>query len=116
MCAAAGPADAQTEEGEQVEESPQAGPQYRAQTTVSHSALSPICRRSARPWFTRLPGVSNRPGGSVETTRGSRLGPRSDHHSGRVLSVHQDLRLETGVYLRYQWTFLVPQFRRAVGL
>src|SRR5271165_5433474 len=103
MCADGDPADAQTEQGEEMGKDPQAGApeQYRGQTTVSPSALSPIFRGSARPWSTGLLGVSNRPGGSVETTPGSRLGPRSDHHSGRVLSVHQDVRLETGVYLRH---------------
>src|SRR5271157_3624019 len=103
MCADGDPADARTEEGVEMEKDPQAGMQgrYRAQTTVSHSALSPIFRGSAGPWPTGLPGVSNRPGGRVETTPGSRLGPGSDHHSGRVLSVHQDVRLETGVYVRH---------------
>src|SRR4029450_1414167 len=111
MCADGNPADAQTEEGEEMEKDPQAGAQgqYPAQTTVSHSALSPIFRGSVRPWPTGLPSVSHRPGGRVETTPGSRLGPRSDHHSGRVLSVHQEVGLETGVYVRHSCSFVVPQ-------
>src|ERR1700674_5164248 len=104
MCADGDPADAQTEEGGEMEKDPQAGAQgrrYRAQTTVSHSALSPMFRSSAWAWPTELLGVSNRARGRVETTPDRRLGSGSDHHSGRVVSVHQDVRLETGVYLRH---------------
>ena len=31
-----------------------------------------------------------------------------DHPFGRALTIGQDMRLETGVYLRYQSAFLVP--------
>ena len=61
-----------------MEKYPQAGAQgwYRAQTTVSHSACSPIFRSSAGLWSTRLLGLSKRPGGRLETTAGRRLGIR----------------------------------------
>src|SRR5208337_5414899 len=110
MCADGDPAAAQAEEGEEMEKDPQAGAQgrYRAQATISHSALSPIFRRSAGPWPARLPGLSKRPGGRLETTAGSRLGIRSRCPFGRALTIGQDLRLETGVYLRHQRPFLVP--------
>ena len=39
-----------------------------------------------------------------------------DHHSGRVLSVDQDMRLATDVYVRYQRALLVTQSWRAAGL
>src|SRR5271166_1272727 len=118
MCADGDPADAQTEQGGEMGKDTPAGAreQYRGQTTVSPSAVSSIVRGSARPWSAGLPGVSNRPGSRVETTPDGRLGPSSDHHSGRVLAVHQDVRLATGVHLQYRWTFLVPQLRRAVDL
>src|ERR1700687_87759 len=110
MCADGDPADAQTEEGEEMEKDPQAGApgRYRAQTTVSHSALTPICRSSAWPWSTGLLGLSKRPGGRLETTAGSRLGVPSRYPFGRARSIGQDMRLETGVYLRYQRPLLVP--------
>ena len=110
MCADGNPADAQTEEGQEMEKYPQAGMEgrYRAEITVSHSALSPILCSSARAWTTELLGVSNRPGDRLETTAGSRLGICSRHPFGRALSIGQDMRLETGVYLRYQRPFLVP--------
>src|SRR5579864_232891 len=103
MCADGDPADAQTEEGGEMETDPQSGSQgqYRAQTTVSHSVLSPIFCSSTWAWPTELLSVSNRARGRVETTPDRRLGSGSDHHSGRVLSAHQDVRLETGVYLRH---------------
>src|SRR5208283_4807300 len=118
MCADGDPADAQTEEGAEMEKDPQAGAQgrYRAQTTVSHSALTAICRSSARRWSTGLLGLSKRPGGRLETTAGSRLGIRSRYPFGRARTIGQDMRLETGVYLRYQRPFLVPEFRRAIDL
>src|SRR5271169_5463008 len=110
MCADGDPADAQTEEGEEMEKDLQAGAQgqYRAQITVSHSALSPIFRSSAGPWSTGLLGLSKRPRGRLETTARSRLGIRSRYPFGRGLTVGQDMRLETGVYLRYKRPFLVP--------
>src|SRR5208282_1598516 len=110
MCADRDPADTQTEEGEQMEKYPQAGTEgrYRTEITVSHSALSPILCSSARSWTAKLLGVSNRPGDRLETTAGSRLGIRSRYPFGRALSIGQDMRLETGVYLRYQRPFLVP--------
>src|SRR5208282_3237828 len=110
MCANGDPADAQTEEGGEMEKDPQAGAQgrYRPQTTVSHSALSPIFRSSAGPWSTGLLGLSKRPGSRLETTAGSRLGIRSRYPFGRALTFGQDLRLETGVYLRYRRPLLVP--------
>src|SRR5208282_711121 len=110
MCADGDPADAQTEEGEEMEKDPQAGTQwwYRAPTTVSHSVLAPIFRSSAGLWITRLAGLSKRPGGRLETIAGSRLGIRSRYPFGRALTIGQDMRLETGVYLRYQRPFLVP--------
>src|SRR5208337_4225852 len=76
MCADGDPADAQTEEGEEMEKDPQAGAQgrYRAQTTASHSVLPSIFRSSAGPWSTGLLGLSKRPGGRLETTAGSQLG------------------------------------------
>src|SRR5271167_938495 len=97
------PAVAQTEEGEEMEKYPQAGTERRcrAEITVSHSALSPIHCSSTRPCTTELLGVSNRPGDRLETTAGSRLGIRSRYPFGRALSIGQDMRLETGVYLRY---------------
>src|ERR1700687_3258583 len=103
MCADGGPADAQPEEDEEMEKDSPTGARgrYRAQTTVSPSGFSPIFRSAARPWPTELFGVSNRASGRVETTPDRRLGSGSDPHSGRVLSVHQDVRLETGVYLRH---------------
>src|SRR5208282_5754919 len=118
MCADGGQADAHTEEGDEMEKDPQAGAQgrYHAQTTASHSALSPIFRSSVGPWSTGLPGFSKRPGGRLETTAGSRLGIRSRCPFGRDRSIGQDMRLETGVYLRYQRPFLVPEFRRAIDL
>src|SRR5271157_871282 len=118
MCADGGPADAQTKGGDEMERDPQAGAQwrYRAQTTVSHSALSAIFRSSAGPWSTGLLGVSNRARGRVETTPDRRLGSGSDYHSGRVLSVHQDVRLETGAYLRHSSTLVVAQLCRAIDL
>src|ERR1700693_6032852 len=110
MCAEGNPADAQTEEGEEMAKYPQAGAQgrYRAQTTVSHSALSAILRRSAGLWSTGLLGLSKRSGDRLETTAGRRLGIRSRHPFGRALTTGQDMRLETRVYLRYQRPFLVP--------
>src|ERR1039458_2805249 len=110
MCAGGDPADAQTEEGEGMEKDPQAGAEgrCRAEITVSHSALSPILCSSARPWTTELLGASSRPGDRLETTAGSRLGIRSRYPFGRALSLGQDMRLETGVYLRYQRPFVVP--------
>src|SRR5208282_819004 len=110
MCADGDPADARTEEGEEMEKDLLAGAQgrYRAQTTVSHSDLSPIFRSSAGPWPTGLLGLSKRPGGRLETTARSRLGIRSRCPFGRALTIGQDVRLETGVYLRYQRPFLVP--------
>src|ERR1039458_2478611 len=110
MCADGDPADAQTEEGEEMEKDPQAGAQgrYRAQTTVSHSALSAIFRSSARPWATGLLDLSERPGGRLETTARSRLGICSRYPFGWASTIGQDMRVETGVYLRYQRAFLVP--------
>src|SRR5208282_3161275 len=110
MCADGDPADAQTEEGEEMEKYPQAGAQGRrcAQTTVSHSALSPIFRSPAGLWSTRLLSLAKRPGGRLETTAGRRLGIRSRYPFGGALPIGQDMRLETGVYLRYQRPFLVP--------
>ena len=35
----------------------------------------------------------DRPGGRLEASAGSRLGLSPDHHSGRVFSVDQDMRL-----------------------
>src|ERR1700756_2765569 len=104
MCADGDPADAQTEEGEEMEKDPQAGAEgrCRAQTTVSHSIISPILCSSARPWTTELLGVSNRPGDRLETTAGSRLGICSRNPGGRHLTTGQDMRLETGIHLRYQ--------------
>src|ERR1017187_4761976 len=104
MCADGDPADAQTEEDEEMEKYPQADARgrYRAQTTGSHSARSPIFRTSAGFWSTRLLGLSKRPGGRLETTAGSRLGIRSRYPFGRPLTIGQDMRLETGVHLRYQ--------------
>src|ERR1019366_4609979 len=118
MCADGDPADAQTEEGEEMEKDLRAGAQgrYRAQTTASHSVLPPIFRSSAGPWSTRLLGLSKRPGGRLETSAGSRLGIRSRYPFGRALTLGQDMRLETGVYLRYQRPFLVPSLRRAINL
>src|SRR5208282_172403 len=97
------PADAQTEEGKEMEKDPQAGAprRYRRNTTVSHSALSPILCSSAWAWPTELFGVPKRARRRVETTADRRLGSGSDHRSGRVLSIHQDMRLEKGVYLRH---------------
>src|SRR5579864_6855932 len=102
--------DAQTGERDEMEKYPQAGAQgqYRAQTTVSHSGLSPIFRSSAGFWFTRLLGLSKRTGRRLETIAGSRLGIRSRYPLGRALTIGQDMRLETRVYLRYQRPFLVP--------
>src|SRR5271169_6233866 len=110
MFADGDPADAQTEEGGEMGKNRKAGApeQYRGQTAVFPSALSPIPRSSARLWPTGLPGVSNRASGRVETTPDGRLGSGTDHHSGRVLSVHQDVRVETGVYLRHCSTLVVP--------
>src|SRR5208337_1457195 len=108
MCADGDPADAQTEAGAQG--------RCRAQTTVSHAVLPPIFRSSAGPWSTRLLGLSKRPGGRLETTAGNRMGIRSRYPFGRARSIGQDIRLETGVYLRYQRPFLVPEFRRAIDL
>src|ERR1019366_3306246 len=110
MCADGDPADAQTEEGAEMEKDPQAGAQgrYRAQTTVSHSVLPPIFRSSARPWATGLLDLSERPGRGLEPTSDGRLGARSRYPFGRALTFGQDMRLETGVYLRYQRPFLVP--------
>src|SRR5271157_699968 len=118
MCADGDPADAQTEESEEMEKDPQAGAQgqYRPQTTVSHAALSPIVRSSAGPWSAGLLGPSKRPGGRLETTARSRLGIRSRYRFGGDLTIGQDMRLEAGVYLRYQRPFLVPQLRRAIDL
>src|SRR5208337_3917565 len=118
MCADGDRADAQTEEGEEMEKDPQAGAQgrYRAQTTVSHSALSAIFRSSARSWANGLLDLSERAGRGLETTSDGRLGVRSRYPLGRVRSIGQDIRLETGVYLRYQRPFLVPEFRRAIDL
>ena len=103
-------ADAQTEEGEEMEKAPQAGAQgrYRAQTAVSHSALSAIFRSSAGLWSTGLLGLSKRPGDRLEGAAGNWLGIRSRYPFGRDLTIGQDMRLETGVYLRYQRPFLVP--------
>src|SRR5271165_103736 len=116
MCADRDPTDAQTEEGGEMEKDPQAGApgRYRAKTTVSHSGLSSIFRSSAGPWCNGLLGLSKRPGGRLETIAGSRLGIRSRYSCGRALTIGQDMRLETGVHLRYQRTFLVPQLRRAI--
>src|ERR1035438_1054005 len=110
MCSDGDPADAQTEEGEGMEKDPQAGAQgwYQAQTTVSHSALHSILRSSARPWATGLLDLSERPGRGLETTSDDRLGVRSRYPFGRARSIGQDMRLETGVYLRYQRPFLAP--------
>src|SRR5271165_2203552 len=110
MCAGGDSADARTEEGKQMERDLQAGRQerYRTQTTVSHSALSPIFRSSAGPWPTGLSGFPKRPGDRLETTADSRVGFRSRDPSGRALTIGQDMRLEAGVYLRYQGPFLVP--------
>src|SRR5208282_5845341 len=110
MCADGDPADAQTEEGEEMEKDLRAGAQgrYRAQTTASHSVLPPIFRSAAGSWSTRLLSLSKRPGRGLETTSGSRLGVRSRYPFGRARSIGQDIRLETGVYLRYQRPFLVP--------
>src|SRR5271169_868443 len=118
MCADGDRADAQTEKGDGIEKDPQAGARgrYRAQTTASHSALSPIFRSSAGPWSAGLLSLSKRPGGRLETTAGSRLGIRSRYPCGRDRSIGQDMRLETGVYLRYQRPFLVPELRRAIDL
>src|SRR5579864_3480021 len=88
----------------------------RAEITVSDSALAPILCSSARPWTTELLGVSHRPGNRLETTSRSRLGIRSRYPFGRALSIGQDMRLETGVHLRYQRPFLVPQLRRAIDI
>src|SRR5579864_4249419 len=110
MCADGHPADAQTEEGEEMEKDPQAGAQgrYRAQTTVSHPGLSPIFRSSAGLWSARILGLSKRSGGRLETTAGRRLGIRSRYPFGRALTIGQNMRLETGFYLRYQRPFVVP--------
>ena len=56
------------------------------------------------------------PGGRVEAAPDGRLGSGIDHHSGRFLSVHQHVRVETGVYLRYYSAFMVPKLRHAVDL
>src|SRR5271166_6388060 len=103
MCADGDPADAQTERAEQLEKDPQAGAQgrRRTQTTVTHSALSPIFRSFARPRPNELLGVSNGARSRVETTADRRLGIRSRCPSGRDLAIGQDVRLETGVNLRY---------------
>src|SRR5208337_4248186 len=63
MCADGHPADAQTQEGEHMENDPQAGAKgrNRAQTTVSLSALPPIFRSCAGPWSAWLLGFSKRP-------------------------------------------------------
>src|SRR5215471_4577448 len=108
--------DAQIEGGEGMEKDAQTRTQGRnlAQATVSHSGLSPVFRGSAGFWFTRLLGLSKRTGRSLETIAGSRLGIRSRHPLGRALTISQDIRLETGVYLRYQRSYLVPQLRRAI--
>src|SRR5579864_1005998 len=110
MCADWDPADAQTEEGHEMEKYLQAGAKgrYRAQTAVFHPGLSPIFRSSPGLRSTRVLGLSERPGGCLETTAGSRLGIRSRHSFGRALTTGQDMRLETGVDLRYQRPFLVP--------
>jgi|SRR5271165_3175387 len=110
MCVDGDPAVAQTEEGQEMERYLQAGAQgrSRAQTTVSHSAISPSFRRSAGLWSTGLLDLSKRSGGRLETTSGSRLGIRSCHSFGRALATGQDMRLETGVDLRYQRPFMVP--------
>ena len=73
----------------------------RAQTSVSHSALSPFFRSSAGSWSAGLLGLSKRPGGRLETTADSRLGPSFDHRSRRVLSVDPDMGLAKDIYLRY---------------
>src|SRR5450631_166190 len=118
MCADGNPADAQTEEGEEVERDPRASAQRQnsAQTTVSHSDLSPIFRSSTGPWATGLLDLSEWPGRSLETTSDGRLGIRSRDPFGRARTIGQDMRLEAGVYLRYQRPFLVPQLRRAIDL
>src|ERR1017187_75744 len=110
MCADGDPADAQTEERGEMEKYPEASAQgwYHAHTTVSHSDISPICRSSAGLWSTCLFGVSKRPGSRLEAIARSRLGIRSRYPFGRALTIGQDMRLETGVYLRYQRPFLVP--------
>jgi len=84
--------------------------------TVSSSTLYPIFRSSAGPGSSGLPGLSKRPGGRLETTPNSRLGVRSRCPRGRTLTTSQDMFLETGVYLRYQRPFLVPELRRAIDL
>src|ERR1700726_4166125 len=114
MCADGDPADVQTEEGEEMEKNSQAGTggRCRAKITVSHAALSPILCGSARPWTTELLGVSNRPGDRLETTADRRLGVCPLHSFGQALTIGQDRRMETGVYLRYQRPFLVPKLRR----
>ena len=43
--------------------------------------------------------LARRPGGHLEASAGSRLGLSPDYHSGRVLSVAQDLCLATDVYV-----------------
>src|SRR5208282_4115540 len=110
MCADGHPADAQTQEGEHMENDPQAGAKgrNRAQTTVSLSALPPIFRSCAGPWSAWLLGFSKRPWDRLERTAGSRLGIRSRYPFGRARTIGEDMRLETGVYLRYQRPFLVP--------
>src|ERR1700739_2848971 len=104
MCADGDPADAQTEEGEEMEKDPQAGAEGRCctQTTVSHSIISPFFCCTARAWTPELLGVSKRPGDRLETTAGSRLGICSRNPAGRNLTTGQDMRLETGIHLRYQ--------------
>src|ERR1700731_1771029 len=109
MCADGNPADAQTEEGKEMEKDSQAGAQRRcrAQTTVFHSVLTPTFRSSAGRLSSGLLGLSKRPGGRLETTAGSRLGIRFRYRFGRAFTIGQDMRLEAGVYLRYQRPLLV---------
>ena len=72
--------------------------------SLTRIAASILCR-SPWPWPTGLLGVSRRPGARLEASAGSRLGLSLDHHSGRVVSVDQDLCLATDVYVRYQRAF-----------
>ena len=89
---------------------------FRVQIPVPNSDLASILCSPDGPWLTRLLGFSNRPGGRLEASAGSRLGLLLDHHSGRVVSVDQDMRVAADDYIRYQRASLVLQYWRATGL
>ena len=74
---------------------------FRVQIPFLNLHLASILCSPGGPWLTRLLGFSNWPGDRLETTPGGRLGLSADHHSGRALSVYQDLCLATGVQGRY---------------